>query len=798
MRREVIQAWRRLRQTPGFTIVTLLTLSLGLASTVTMFAAVNAAFLQPLPYPDEHALVKVYQATRRSSEVRVPLPVANDWQRDARSFTGMASYLAGARINVARGSDAARATLSRVTGPFFDVMGVAPIRGRTFNADETTVGGPPVAVISFRLWQQFLGGREDVLTERLDIDRRPVAIIGVMPENFTYPTDSDLWVTVDREDPASYGTRTAHNFEMIGRLRPGISMGAAQTELRALLTEQERASAEMAKEHMDVAVTPLRANLLGEQASLVLIGLGAVLCLLLVCCVNVANLMLARSVSRETETGIRLALGSSRGAIARSIVVESVLLALSSAAVGLLAGRWATDLVGALTPASITGGAPLSIDWRVVALTLAATTVIGVLSALLPAWRSTRADTRQILAEGGRTLAGAPKRAMNTLVGVEVALAFVLLFGAGLLARSDARLERVDLGFRTSGLVLANVALGFLPDSPYSAPERRRAFFEQLESSVADSPGVGGVGLAAIMPLGFSPNGRFVVEGRKEIGQAHYRLVGGDYFRVMQIPVRRGRVFSSSDDEGHPQVAVINEALAQQAFPGIDPIGQVVSMPGMDGGTGTATIVGIVANVKHDGPSQPVLPESYFSYRQRPWRTYSMTMIVDATLQTAATISLVRDRVRAIDPLLPPEFQTMDARVADVAAPSKFRASLLGSLAVLTFALTIIGIFGVVGYGTARRTRELGIRIALGATPWTITSLVVRNGLLPVVAGMIGGAAGALALGRVLRAFLFEVDTADPVTLGMVAGALVLAGVFGSWWPARRAARIAPTVALRQ
>jgi predicted permease len=798
MRRELLYAWRRLRHAPGFSLVTLVTLSLGLASTVTMFSAVNAAFLQPLPFPDERTLVKVYEASTRSQEIRVPLPVARDWeQRRTQSFAGTAAYLAGTRINIASGDRAMRATLSRVTRPFFDVMGVAPIRGRAFNDDETRPGGPPVAVISYRLWQQFLGGREDVLQSGLEIDRQPVAIVGVMPDGFAFPEETDLWATVDREPPTAYGTVTAHNFYVVGRLKPGVTTTSARSELLARMAEQERSDAEMAKEHMDIAIALLRTDLLGPQATLVLIGLGAVLCLLLVCCVNVANLMLTRSVSHEAESGIRLALGESRGAIARSVIIESLMLAGGSAIVGLMAGVWATRLVSAMTPVSVTGGAPLRVDWRVVLLTLSATTVVGVMAALLPAWRSTRADARHALAGAGRSLAAAPRRAMSTLVGIEVALAFVLLFGAGLLAQSDARLERMDLGFRTSGLLLSNIALGFLPDSPYGTPDARRAFFERLESSVAGSPGVNGVGLAAIMPLGFSPNGRFVVDGRKEIGQAHFRLVGGDYFRVMQIPVRRGRVFAGNDDAGHPQAAVINEALARQSFPNEDPIGQVVSMPGMDGGTGTATIVGIVADIRHEGPTQPVDPEAYFSYRQRPWRTYSMTLIVDASISTAAATTLVRDRLHAIDPLLPPEFHTMDERFADVAAPSRFRAALLGSLAVLTLALAVVGILGVVAYGTARRTREIGIRMALGASPGAITRLVVAGGLLPVGAGMIAGVLGALAIGRVLRAFLFQIETGDPVTLLGVATALVATGLLGSIWPALRAARLSPTAALR-
>jgi predicted permease len=783
---------------PGFTVVTVLTLALGIGATVTMSAAVNAAFIRPLPFPAERRLVKIYQANQRSAQVRVPLEVAHDWSAATRQSSALAAYLSGIGVNVSNGREALRVQMARVTRPFFAAMAVAPVRGRDFSANETAAGAAPAVIISHRLWQQLFDGRDDVLQQPLMFEGLPVPIIGVMADGFTYPDNTDLWAAVEREGAGAYGDRTAHNFDVVARLAPPATPEALQRELATVSDQLEQQYPEMAKENAGVVVVPLRTDLLGPTADVVRIGIGAVLCVLLVACVNVANLMLARSVSRESESGIRLALGAGRAAIVRLVVAEGLTLAAAGAALGVLLAAWGTRLVTAFAPESVTGGAPLSIDVRVLATTLIITMAVGVICAAVPAWRASRVDAGHALALGGRSVAGSPRRIMRVLVGVEVALAFVLLFVATLLVRTYTGLERVNPGYRTSDLVLARLSIGFLDASVYGTPEARRQFFERLESSIASTPGIHRAGLAALMPLGFSPNGRFLVEGRPQaISGVHFRLVGGDYFGVFGIPVIRGRAFDAGDDAAHPQVAVVNQALVRLAFPDADPIGQVVSMPGMDGGSGVAAIVGVVGDVQHGGPGRPVVPEAYFSYRQRPWRTHTMTFILDSTRPTPDTVAVVRERVRAIDPLVPPAFETMAARAAAFLEPAAFRARVLAILAALALLLALVGIGGVVSYGVARRHREIGIRAALGATPGAVARLVVTDGLIPVIAGGVVGTLGALAAARLVETFLFNVGPRDPLTLVLVAAAMTAVGVAACWWPARRAATIDPAGVLR-
>lgn len=795
--RDLAFAWRSLRHSTGLTAVTIATLALGLGGTVTMFAAVNAAFLAPLPFPEEQALVKVYQANERRSDVAVPLEVALDWSRDSRSLTAIGAYLYGITANVQSEGDATRARLARVTRPFFHATGIAPARGRIFSDEDLALGAAPVVVIGHQLAQRLFGATGDPLKETLRIDGHTVPVVGVMPPGFSFPGNTDLWTAIEPGGPAAYGSRTAHNFNVIGRLGPGATIASAQAELTRLSDEQAALFPEMAAEGLRPNVVPLRVDLVGTQGQMVWIGLAAVLCVLLVACVNVANLMLARNLTREAETGIRLALGAGRGAIVRLVMVESLTLATGGALLGLIVGLWGTNLVGALAPDSVTSGRPLVIDGRVVALTVLATFAAGLLCGVLPALRTSRVDPRAALSEGGRAVAGSPRRLMNALVGIEVALAFVLLSSAGVLARSHAQLEAVDSGFRTDGLLLARFSLGSLPESPYGTPDARRAFFERLEAEVSTVPGLRAMALAAIMPPGFSPNGRFVIEGRPDAGQAHFRLVGGDYFRVMRIPIRRGRVFTAEDTAAVPQVAVINESLAALAFPDVDPIGQVVSMPGMDGGSGVATIVGIVADVRHRGPTQPAVAEAYFSYRQRPWRTYAMTLVVDSSAALPAGTDAIRAKARLVDAGIPPEFQTIEATMAPFVDPSAFRSRLLVVVAAVALLLAVVGIAGVVSHGAARRQREMGIRAALGAPPGTIVRLVIRAGLWPVGVGALLGLFGALTVGRFLRTFVFEVSAYDPAVMTASALALLATGLLASWWPARRTAKIDPASVLR-
>jgi putative ABC transport system permease protein len=798
MLRDLHFAVRRVIREPGFALLAVFTLALGLAGTTAMFAAVNAAFLKPLPFPSETTLMRVYERTPQSRQVAVGLPVARAWITRTRSALAVAAYLSGTEVNVSDGHEASRALLARVTGQFFPAMAVAPVEGRAFSPEDLRIGAEPTAIISYTLWQRLLGGRPAALAQPLLVEGARVPIIGVMPEGFSFPDNTSIWMNLEREGPDAYGDSTAHNFTVVARLRPGIAPPALADDLSGIIRSVAETDPRLANEHPAATVVPLRTDLLGTQASVIFIGLGAVFCVLLIACVNVINLMLARSVSMDAETGIRLALGASRFAVARAVVAEGLVLSLAGALAGGAAGAWATHLIASITPATVTDGQGLSLDWRVAVLVALVTTAAGVVCGWLPALRTSRVDVRQTLAAGGRTLLAPPLRVMRTLVGIEAGLAVVLLFGAGLLARTYHNLDRVDLGFRAQGVMTASASLGFLPASPYANPLARRDYFAALDAAARTLPGVTSVGLTAIPPLGFSPNGQFEVQGSRITSGMHYRLVGGDYFRTLDIPVRRGRAFTRDDDAAHPLVAVVNEALARTVFKGADPIGQLIRMPGMDGGDEAfSTIVGVVGDLHDRGPERPPDPEAYFVYLQRPQRTWVMTLVVTATTPAAVVVGQLRDRARAIDASVPLAFGSLEDRLARVLEPTQFRASLLGTLGLVALALAAIGLVGVAAYGAARRRAEIGLRMALGATPGAIQWLFLRTGVGPIAIGGGGGILAALFLSRTLAQFLFGVDPHDGTTLGAACGVLIVCGFLANWWPARRASRVDPMRVLR-
>jgi predicted permease len=678
-------------------------------------------------------------------------------------------------------------------------MQVAPIRGRTFSPDEAKAGAAPVAVIGYQLWQRLLGGRADVLSTPILIEGMPVPIVGVMPEGFTFPDETSIWGSVEREGWDRFGDSTAHNFEVIARLKPGVTPAVSEQDLNAIIRGLSERDRVLARENPTSQVVPLRTDLLGPQASVVMIGLGAVACVLLIACVNVVNLMLARSVAAESETGIRLALGAGRLAVARAVIAEGLTLSIAGAVVGLPLSVWAARLLATIAPASVTNGAGLSIDWRVAVLATAVTTIVGLACAWMPALRMSRVDVRHVLSASGRSLLAPPLRAMRALVAVEAALAVILLFGAGLLAKTLANLDRVDLGFRTSGVTMASASLGFLPESKYSKAEVRRDYFTDLSREASAIPGVTSVGLTAIPPLGFSPNGQFEVRGAAHrLNGMHFRLVGGDYFSALQIPVMRGRAFSSEDNASHPRVAVINQALAKAVFGGDDPLGKAIRMPGMDGGDDEfSTIVGIVADIHDRGQRRAADPEAYFSYLQRPQRTWSMTMVVTGSMPEATLVAALRERARRVDATVPLSFSSMATRAQALLETSQFRARLLGVLGIVALVLAAVGLVGVASYGVARRRAEIGLRMALGASPRKIQQLFLRTGVLPIAAGGIAGATAALFLSRTLTEFLFDVNPRDASTLAATCGVLLVCGLIANWWPARRAARVDPMTAMR-
>lgn len=793
-------ALRGLARAPGFTAVAVLTLALGIGGTTAMFTAVNAAFLQSLPYPDEERLVALWQTRPESSQVRVSMLDALDWEAQSRSFEHLAVLNVGA-VNLAAGSagtEPRRATAGYVTRGFFAVLGVPPVQGRTFSAEEALSGGPRAAVIGHRLWQQMLGGDPGVLHRTLSLEGVELQVVGVMPPGFSYPDDAEIWLPLYTDDGSS---RSAHNYRVIARLKRDVDPRTAQADLETV-TARLAAAYPDSNAGLGVAVVPLRRDLLGRTGPVLLLLLGAVCLVFLIACANVVNLLLARSVARHGETTLRLALGASRGALLRPFLLESTLLALLGGAAGLGLALAGVRLLAGLAPVRVLPPESFRIDGTVLLFTLAAALGVGLACGAVPALRASRTELRTALQELGRGTAGG-SRGMGALIVAEMALAFVLLAGAGLLIRSARKLDAVDPGFRSERVAVATFSLGALSGSRYAEEARRSRFFSQLLDRVQGMPGVRAAGVVSQPPLAagsYSGSLEVQQEGREPAAlpaQAHYRLVGGDPLAALGIAVQRGRAFTRDDRADAPKVALVNARLAGDLASYGEVLGLRVRIPGMDGVEEWASVVGVVADVHHRGVAREPVPEVYFPFVQRPRRTWLMALVAHTEDDPASFAARLRAAVDTLDPSLPFEPATMQGLLDDDLSQPRFRARLLGAFALTALALTATGIFGVVSYAAGRRTREVGIRMALGSDRRAVESLIVRNGMVPALCGIGIGAAVACALARLLSSLVFGVGVGDPVSFAAAALSLGAAALVATYVPARRAARVDPLQALR-
>ncbi len=797
--RELRLAVRSLRSSPSFALVAILTLGVGIGTTTLMFTTANAAFLQPLPFRDD-GLVRLWQVSQRNSRVAVPTQVWRDWEAALRTFTTVGAAAGAGSVNVSNGADADRAVAAQVSRNFFDALGVQPVQGRGFSREEATPNGPVAVVISDAMWERFFGRAPDVLSRVLAIEGVPHPIVGVMPPAFTYPQNADVWRTFERNLKPN-PSRTAHELEVLARLAPGTSLQAAQAELERVTRSLHEISAEMKSEGYGVRVAALRADLLEGTSQTVGLLMAAVGCLLLIACANVMNLMLARSVARRTQTTLRIALGASRGDILRVFVMESLVLSLAGGALGALLIFWAGDLAQGLVPAALLPAGALQADATVFAVLVLLMVGVGVLCGFMPARQASRVDLRDTLASGAQSVAGEP-RAMRVMVGLEVALGVMLLTGAGLLIGSLMRLEAVDPGFRRDNAVVGGFSLGSASGSRYATPEARGQFLDRLIEATEAIPGVAAAGVTSSFPFGFSPNA-LLEEAGVPLGQwgkapdTHYRLVGGRYFEAMQIPLRAGRLFSPSDRAGTPLVAIVNEATVRILWNGADPLGRRVRMTNMDGVEAFATIVGVVADVRHRGPTREVVSEVYFPYPQRPLRTFGMTLIAETGLDASTMTASVREAVRGIDPSVPVRLASIRERLDLLVAGPRFRTRLFAGFALTALALAAFGIFGVVSYSVASRTREMGVRLALGAGASSIRRLVMGRALAPVAAGLVVGTVASMFASRLLGGLLFGIERTDPVAYVAASAVLLAAAVLAAWWPAHRATRVDPLSTLR-
>jgi predicted permease len=798
--RDARLAWRALMRTPGFTTAAVLTMGVGMGGTVLMLTAANAAFRQPLAFGHADRLVHIWQVSARSNQIAIPLVVARDWESAAQSLDSVALALGAGSVNISNGADAERAVRGMVSRSLFSTLGVQPIRGRTFSEEEAATNGPLAVVISDGLWERLFARTPDVLSRTVQIEGIPHPVVGVMPAGFSYPVGADLWTTFERSGPDGYGGRTAHNFEVIARLADGVTIAQAQAEIEHITRGLHNIDAAMRKEGHGVRLSDLRADLLGAGGPALLLLTAAVGCVLLIACVNVANLLLSRAVTREAQSTLRVALGATSRDLLRLFLVESVLIAAAGSAVGSVLVTLSSGIARGLLPAGLASDA-IQPDLIVLLVCGVLMLAAGVACGLPASLHCARLDLRSSLSGASRAVVREP-RGMSVLTASEVAIACVLLVGAGILVRSLSKLEVVDPGFESGNVLVSTFSLGAAPGSRYAEPEARARFLDVLVDRARAVPGVERVGVTSSLPFAFSPNARPEEEGvgpgEREPGPStHYRVIGGDYFQALQIPLRAGRFFDARDRAGAPHVVIVNETLAARMWGGGDALGRRLRMRNMDGLEQFATVVGVVADIRHRALTQPAVAEVFFPYAQRPVRTFSTGLVVRTRMAPESAVAGLRGAVREADPGMSSSFVGLADRVDVLVAPARFRTRLLAAFALVALLLAAVGLFAVVSYGVARRTREIGIRMALGADARQVQRMVIARSMTPVLVGTIAGAWTAVLLGRFVAGLVFEVSPRDPVAYSISILTLPLVGLAATWLPARRATRVDPTAALR-
>ncbi|MGH7718491.1 MAG: ABC transporter permease [Gemmatimonadaceae bacterium] len=809
--RDTRHAVRALLRAPGFALVTVLMLALGIGAATTIFSVVYGVLLKPLPYWDADQLVRIWQVSSRSTRGAFSDPNFDDLKAESRSFERLAHYGQGGMVPVLGREGPIRVQASIASYDLFALLGVQPIRGREFLPEEQQVGGPPAVLVSYEYWQRHLGGDPDLSKNTFTIQDRVYTVVGVLPPRFDFPEQADIWLP--RGLWPKTPSRTGHNLSVVGRLKDGVTLEQAHQELSAIarrLKAQYGDDTWMA----DAAVVPLRDDIVGRVRPALLVMLGAAGLLLLIACANVTNLLLARAASRRRELAVRLALGAGRRRLARHFLSEALVLSLVGGALGVLLALWGMDAFLSLKPGQLPRAHEVGVTWVVLAFALSVSVLAAAALGLVVALHATGQDVRASLAEQQRTQAGgsASDRLRGVLVASQVALTLVLLVSAGLVGRSFLRLLAVDPGFRTENGVVMNVAF----NSPRGQEAARLGrFHEDMIRRLSTIPGVTHAGGVSSFPLGEGgSNGLFVIMSRPDeissiedfrrlirdssrTALAQFRIASEGYFRAMDIPLVRGRLFDERDAPGPVHAALINEALAKARWPDQDPIGQLIQFGNMDGDLRPFTVVGIVGDTREQSLEMEPQPTFYGNVHQRPASAGGFTYVMSISTDPAPVISSARGVLRELDPSIPPILDTFEQRFAAVRADRRFNVLLLGVFAGAALLLAVMGIYGVTSYSVAQRRREIGIRIALGAQRGDVLRAVLRQGVVLATIGIVAGLAGAFALTRFISSLLYGVSTIDPITFLGVPALLLAVALLASYLPARRAARVDPVVTLR-
>ena len=786
---------RMLAKRPGFTLVAVLTLALGIGANTTIFTLIDTILLRPLSYDDPARIVGFWGAGSWSPGELAFL------REQTLSYEHLAAF-ENTELTLTGRDEPLSVTAVEVSANLFSILGVEPARGRTFLAEEEQPGRGGVVVLSDRLWRRAFGADPTLIGSTITLNDQTVEVVGVMAADFKFPSrDGELWFPLEM-NPASGGFRGGHYLRLIGRLAPGVTLAKAQVELTAtvpLLQEEFDLREGFDKLATPATVTTFRDQIVGSSRPALLVLLAAVALVLLIACANVANLLLARAAGRQREIAVRSALGASRSSLITQLLAEGAILALAGGALGLLLATWGVDLVVSLLPEGSPRVDEIAVDPRILAFCVGVSLLTVLLFALAPAVRTSDVDLRSSLAAGGRAGAGAATRgARRTLVVAEVALAAILAIAAGLMGRSFYRLMHVDPGFAAEHTLAFRVDL---PRSKYGQPEQRQGFYDQLFERLSALPGVDEVGANWRLPIlqkgAYQP---LEVENRPEPPGTpwlvYWRSVAGNYFATMDIPLVTGRTFSGLDGPGSLPVGLVNQTMAQKLWPGEDPLGKRIRNS-MDDET-WITVVGVVGDVKHNGLDQPTEWMLYRPYAQSPPWITGLSIVVKSAVEPAALIQAVREATREVDADVPVfQAQTVRQILSESVAQQSLTMVLLALFGIASLALAGLGVFGVLSFSVSQRVNEIGVRRALGARGRDVLGLVLKEGMMLALVGLALGVGGAWGVTRLMSGLLFGVSTTDGVTYLVVSGVVVGVAFIACYLPSRRASRVDPMVVLR-
>ena len=819
--RDIRYSIRMLFKKPGFTLIAVTTLALGIGACTAIFSVVDGVLLRSLPYPEAERIVQLREVNTSGKPIQFAEPNFLDLRSRSRTLESVAQY-SGGLTTITGGSEPARANTFSVSADFFRVLGTPPILGRTFVAEENQQGAAPVAVISYGFWQRMLGGKSDLNGTTLRISDKTFTVIGVMPQGFDFPLNAEVWVA--RERSVAEISRSAHNWHVVARLGPAVDIEQARAEVSSI-GKQLKQEYGNDMDAVGFALIPQQEYMVGNVRGALMTILVAVAFLLVIACANVANLLLAQVTARRRELAVRCALGATRVHLARQFITENLLVALAAGALGVVLSFWGVDLLIGLNHVSLPRVNEIGVNVRAVGFTLGLCFLVAVVLGLVPLLRFSNRDLEGSLRETGRGQSGhAGQRLRSVLVVAQMSLTLILLIGAGLLGKSFYRLLQIDPGFSTESAVAVDLSL---PDLPFTeqqyrdfmqayqrlqekgiAPDttlqlsaegqRQRRFQQELLDRLSQLPAVSAVGAINLLPLsGEGADGTFLINNNPaRKGSADFRRASAGYFAAMQIPILRGRTFDRTDQPDSPHAALISNSLAAKYWPNEDPIGQTIQFGNMDGDLHLLHVVGVVRDVHDRSVEAATRPTVYANSLQRP-PSSDLSVVVRAQIAPSSLVPSMREAVRSLDPEMPVNFRTLDQVYSSSLDQHRFSLVIFGVFGTVALLLAAMGIYGVTAYSVAQRTQEIGIRMALGARMIDVLKLVLRGGMSLALIGAAIGLVSAFAVTRVMSSLLFGVTPTDLATFAAVALLLLVVAFLACYIPARRATKVDPLVALR-